>query len=537
MQLAELFPIQDESANKMALTGRVDIKLAMQGRGSGIRKGDWDIYFAALGFSDADADYLGEGVGGEWNGTFSQKNTQWKGHHSLIVEKGKILTSSLYLAPEGSEIILQSDYHLSENSERLSLSGFSFNHPNILNLTASAVLGLGENFSIIQLQAKTGVSDLARLFSAYFQPVLADPLFEEIELAGQVRLELEIDGIRETRVKIELDDIYLEQGKESSESVGGQFALYGLDGTLNWTTRNESESESYLRWEGGTLLGGIDIGPAELFITLGEQRIVLGRPAAIPLLDGKLMAEKFVSIQRESGAELRFQGYLTPISMERFSQAMGWPTLAGQLSGMIPGVSYQSGVINVDGVALVKMFGGSILIQNLQLDDLFGALPALDADIELKELDLETLTKTFSFGKITGKLEGRIDNLRLEDWQPISFDAWFATPVDDDSRHRISQKAVDNISNLDGSGVSGALSRSFLRFFDEFGYTRLGIKCKLEEGICDMGGIESTERGYYLVKGGGIPRIDIIGFNTKTDWNLLLSKLQQIASGSAPVIE
>ncbi len=181
--------------------------------------------------------------------------------------------------------------------------------------------------------------------------------------------------------------------------------------------------------------------------------------------------------------------------------------------------------------------GGSILIQNLQLDDLFGALPALDADIELKELDLETLTKTFSFGKITGKLEGRIDNLRLEDWQPISFDAWFATPVDDDSRHRISQKAVDNISNLGGSGVSGALSRSFLRFFDEFGYTRLGIKCKLEEGICDMGGIESTERGYYLVKGGGIPRIDIIGFNTKTDWNLLLSKLQQIASGSAPVIE
>ncbi len=358
MQLAELFPIQDESANKMALTGRVDIKLAMQGRGSGIRKGDWDIYFAALGFSDADADYLGEGVGGEWNGTFSQKNTQWKGHHSLIVEKGKILTSSLYLAPEGSEIILQSEYHLSENSEGLSLSGFSFNHPNILNLTASAVLGLGENFSIIQLQAKTEVSDLARLFSAYFQPVLADPLFEEIELAGQVRLELEIDGIRETRVKIELDDIYLEQGKESSESVGGQFALYGLDGTLNWTTRNESESESHLRWEGGTLLGGIDIGPAELFITLGEQRIVLGRPAAIPLLDGKLMAEKFVSIQRESGAELRFQGYLTPISMERFSQAMGWPTLAGQLSGMIPGVSYQSGVINVDGVALVKMFGG-----------------------------------------------------------------------------------------------------------------------------------------------------------------------------------
>jgi hypothetical protein len=52
-----------------------------------------------------------------------------------------------------------------------------------------------------------------------------------------------------------------------------------------------------------------------------------------------------------------------------------------------------------------------------------------------------------------------------------------------------------------------------------------------------MGGIEAAERGYYLVKGGGIPRIDIMGFNRETDWQVLVSKLKQIASGESPVIQ
>ncbi|MEW7976971.1 MAG: hypothetical protein AB2814_05890 [Candidatus Sedimenticola endophacoides] len=52
-----------------------------------------------------------------------------------------------------------------------------------------------------------------------------------------------------------------------------------------------------------------------------------------------------------------------------------------------------------------------------------------------------------------------------------------------------------------------------------------------------MGGIESKDRGYYPVKGSGLPRIDIMGFNRQTDWNLLIEKLKQMTLGEAPVIE
>jgi hypothetical protein len=187
---------------------------------------------------------------------------------------------------------------------------------------------------------------------------------------------------------------------------------------------------------------------------------------------------------------------------------------------------------------LVKVFNGEIVLRKLHLEELFGALPRMSADLEMTNLDLEILTRTFSFGKITGKLDGEIRELYLEQWKPVSFDARFATPEDDRSRHRISQRAVDNISNLGGAGVSGAVSRTFLRFFEEFGYSRLGISCRLQKGVCAMGGIEAANGGYYLVKGGGmIPHIDVIGFNRQIDWDVLVGQLQDISRRKASVGE
>ncbi len=153
--------------------------------------------------------------------------------------------------------------------------------------------------------------------------------------------------------------------------------------------------------------------------------------------------------------------------------------------------------------------------------------------MKIADLDLETLTKTFSFGRIEGRFEGEVAGLYMEAWQPVAFDAMFRTPPDDDSRHRISQKAVDNISNLGGAGVGGALSRSFLRVLEDFPYKRLGIRCRLENGICHMGGVAPAERGYYLVEGTFLPpRLDVIGYAREVDWPSLVQRLTAVTAGN-----
>ena len=96
---------------------------------------------------------------------------------------------------------------------------------------------------------------------------------------------------------------------------------------------------------------------------------------------------------------------------------------------------------------------------------------------------------------------------------------------------------MDNISNLGGAGVAGAISRSFLRFFEEFGYDRLGISCRLVDNVCHMGGVAPAKQGYYLVEGQLLPRLDVIGYSDQVAWNSLVERLVAITKGETPRIE
>ncbi|MEX0615769.1 MAG: hypothetical protein WD177_07665, partial [Methylophaga sp.] len=257
----------------------------------------------------------------------------------------------------------------------------------------------------------------------------------------------------------------------------------------------------------------------------------------LPLLDGGLQISSFNYQYAAAGSHWQFEGLLKPLSMPALTNALGWPEMDGKLSGVIPRVSYQNQQIDIDGALQVKVFDGTAIIKDLQLQSPFGSLPQLRANIEMQQIDLEQLTRTFDFGKISGRLDGNISGLRLSDWQPVQFDARFATSENNPGKRRISQRAVDNLSQI-GGGASGIMSRSFLRFFEDFSYDKLGIRCQLNNEVCHMSGIEEDEQGYYIVKGGGLPPwINVIGYTRRVDWPDLLARLQAVKNSDGPIIE
>lgn len=533
-QLKKLHAALEDTINRLSLNGRADLSVDLSGRGTQVVQGSGRIDYTGVSFATEPGDYIGQGLAGEWQGRAVLKNGQWQGNQQLQLSAGEVLTPMLYLSPSSHPLTLATRYAYRTESGLLTLDELYLKQPGRLEITGTTEISVIDQAHLNKLQLVSTPADIGALFQDNVLPVLGNPQLEDMELAGQLSLDLDYQA-GQTRIGILLRDAHIEQGVQTQGDGKGQLALYGLTGKINWS--DGVTEESHLSWQGGHLFGDILLGASSVDLNLSDGGISLLKQASIPILDGKLQVEQFSLRRGEAGPKVEFQGYLTPISMAAISAALNWPPLSGQLSGMIPGLAYENGVVAVNGLALVKLFDGDIVIRDLKLDDLFGALPGLSADLEIKDIDLETLTSAFSFGKITGKLAGRVDDLRLEEWTPVSFDAAFYTPEDDDSRHRISQKAVDNISNLGGSGVSGAISRSFLRMFEEFGYDRLGIRCRLERGVCHMGGIEPAERGYYLVKGGGLPRIHIMGYNEKTDWQVLVSKLKQIAEGGDPVIK
>jgi hypothetical protein len=213
------------------------------------------------------------------------------------------------------------------------------------------------------------------------------------------------------------------------------------------------------------------------------------------------------------------------------------PELRGNLSGEIPDVEYANHDMKVNGALVMQLFDGFAIIRDLALYQPLGAVPRLTADVEAHNLDLSLITSAFSFGKMEGRVDMRIAEMELQNWKPVKMDASVMSSPGSYPK-KISQQAVQNISALGGAGAAAAIQRSFLGFFEQFGYDKLGLTCKLRNNICEMSGVESTPQGYVIVKGGGIPAITVMGYNRTVGWQELLDRLSRITKdNAAPVIK
>ena len=277
-------------------------------------------------------------------------------------------------------------------------------------------------------------------------------------------------------------------------------------------------------------LRGLAFGPVTSAGEMRDGRLTIPN-LLMPVLNG-VLALGGIEIDADT---VRLQGALTPISMAKLAAALGWHPMGGELAFVLPQVNYARSTLTVDGALLFKLFGGDALVEQIRLADPFGRTPRLTADVQLKRLNLEEMTSAVKFGTITGYLDVDVNQLVMENWQPQSMDAKALTSAGD-FRKRISQRAVQNISSIGGAGAGAAIQRSFLSFFDTFGYDKIGISCKLRNGICEMGGAGNASGGYALIKGGGVPAVNVVGYNRFVGWQELLDRIKAVIDGNSKII-
>jgi hypothetical protein len=285
----------------------------------------------------------------------------------------------------------------------------------------------------------------------------------------------------------------------------------------------------------GGNFGSLPLGAIDLPLEMHGFEFSLPR-AEIPLLDGLILFEDFHAVRDDGEWQWKLSGALHPISMPLLTQALGLPQMDGVLSATIPHIQYADEILTLDGALVISVFDGYLAASGLKVLGPFGPLPRVRADIEARHLDLGMLTHTFSFGDITGYIDGDVKGLEMSGKQPLAFDARVLSSSGDYPK-RISQRAVQNISSLGGAGAGAAIERSFLHFFDTFGYEQIGLTCRLVNDICEMGGIpgETSAPGYVMVKGGGIPALSVIGYNRRVHWEELVSRLQAIIAGNSKI--
>ena len=311
-----------------------------------------------------------------------------------------------------------------------------------------------------------------------------------------------------------------------------QFSLAGIDASLAWQ-KNQAR-ENLIKVSSGEV-GKLPLGGFNVRATVAPDQVSIA-PLAIPILDGALSMEGVEARREKEDWRWILSAALQPISMQRLSQALALPPMHGSLSAVIPQVRYAGQSLTVGGALLFKVFDGEVVVKDLRATDLVSPTPHVYANINMRNLDLDLLTRTFSFGNIKGRLDVGVNDLELFAWRPVKFDAKVMSSAGDYPR-KISQRAVENITSIGGAGGTAALQRSFLRFFDQFGYERIGLSCRLQSGLCEMGGIEDVPQGYLIVKGGGIPALSVIGYNRRVGWDELLVRIQRATQGGKPIVQ
>lgn len=445
---------------------------------------------------------------------------------------GELLFGDAYIALAQRPVALHVEA-TQRGSEGWQLPQISWRDTGALSVTGSAALA--SDVSVRGLDLRLHSDDLTALRDGYLSGWLGQLGLEALQFQGALdgRVQMRdgiVQAIDATLHRVEVDD------------PQGRFRFDGLDGDVRYATTGAVTSE--LAWTAGALYG-LEFGPARLPFASGDGGLRFAQAVTLPILGGSATFDS-LHIRPPAagqGLDIRFGLALDRIDVGQLAGALDLPAFTGQLSGRIPQAHYAGDRLDFDGGLTMQLFGGSVAMSSLAMERPFGVAPTLSADIALDDLDLQALTGVLGFGEITGTLDGRIGGLRLVDWQPTAFDAELHTVRRRSdgrrgARQRISQRAVQDLSSVGDASFVTSLQSRLIGLFDDFGYSRLGIACKLADDVCTMDGLGSAGQGFIIVQGSGLPRLRVVGFNRRVDWPTLVERLAAVGKGEVkPVIK
>ncbi len=518
-RLADFSPPEIPSIGQGALTGKINVS----GNATGLQKLEADVSLIDVAFSDVSGLHAAEKLRGQMSFSAKRQGALWAWQGKLHWQSGEIFWQPLYIQSGSGHSLDMAGYF---DGKRLSIDRAQMDVPEVGRIVFSGSWD-SEQKKLLDGTVHGEKLALAKLFENYAKPFLDKGMLAGSTLQGHA----DVDAVYRDGA---LQSLRLGLLDASIADAGKRYALQGVNSDIDWQAN--APRTAIVEFKGGILFGS-QIGAGRWTVMMNGMDFKVSQ-AELPVLDGTLALNDFHLFQKQGGWRWQFGASLVPVSMEQLSIAAGWPKMLGRLAGRIPKVSYDGNEISADGALLFNVFDGTVVATQLKLADAFGLAPKLSGNLAMRNLDLDLLTRTFSFGNMLGRLDVDVKNLQLQNWQPVRFEARLFSSSGNYPR-KISQKAVQNISALGGAGAVAAIQRSYLRFFENFGYDRIGLSCMLRNGVCEMSGIDPTNSGTYtIVKGGGIPSITVMGYNRTVSWGELVNRLKRVTQGDVkPVVK
>ena len=465
-------------------------------------------------WSSADARYALEKAGGTLRFTAAGAGGRWSGDFDLQLAGGEALLSPLYFNLRETPLSLSGRWTLAKGQLRIENVHFAEREAHG---ELAATLSWPE-MKLRRLQVYQASGDADALYRRYAQPFLADTVFADAELKGTLFANVDFadGGLKDAALVFNRVDMVDRQGR---------FALRGLDGQLGRgeVSRVRAAASSWHK---------LPIGAWQAEFRWLDDGVHLLKPLHVPVLDGALVIERLEPVgKRDYCLDMRIE----PMDLRGFAEALDLPGFDGEVSGEFKQVRFNREGLRLLQPVLVRIFGGEVRIGDLRVEQPFSVQPLLYFGLDIDKIDLQRLTRVLQVAEIRGNISGKVRDVQLLDWSVKRFAADIYTSPDNPGKRLISHEAVQYLS---AAGGGSAMVGEFVRVLNAFPYVKLGFSARLENNVLHMRGVEEAENGgYYLVKGRGLPHLNIIGYERRVDWPELLRRLDAARHTDSAVVE
>jgi hypothetical protein len=500
------------------------LDLSLRARGNADLSGAVTLHLATL--SDPQASYLAENLSAKV--TLSSHLEAFTAAHRLearaSIERGEALLGKFYL-----------DFGLTPLSMVLNVNstpkGLRIN-AGTMELTKAGIAWFhSRKNELFPVEVSLKLEDLNLFFITFIQSSLAEayPILNDISAKGKASCDVSLQpGSAEGRVRLD----------EAALTIGSSFKIqdFALDLPLAYSTAERPRPRV------GAQRGNIKIGRLETErFQMRDQQIGLRfehnkftlDPVGFSLADGVVLVSDAAMENPFSGRpEISLRMALQDIKLDKLQLLPPPYELRGNLASNELLISGNKKRLKASGIVTVDLFEGQAVVSDFSMESPLSPFRRLKCNIKFEEMDLEKLTRAFSFGRITGKLNGYINGLAIANDQADAFTLELWSVAAKGVSKTVSFNAVEDIQTISsGSEYRSGLPLGLDRFIDDLSYEQIGLKCVLRNDVFKINGTIRKDRKEYFVSRAGFTGINVINMNpdNQISFKDMMERIKRVA--------
>ncbi len=454
----------------------------------------------------------------------------------LSLQRGEILWGKFFADLGGQRPVLDFDvdYLRTDDSVRLRQTRLSL--ASIGDIEVSGTINQLARAPSVEIQAHSENFNADGFFTSFVQENFKRqyPIIDKLSVSGQIAFQLHARG--------SLDRLITEgrMTLQGGELRGGpnEWEIGPLALTLPFQVSYPEKSNSVNRAPPGILsirgghFGSRSLVPITSALSLSNNTLIFHQPIRLAIFGGTVEIAHLAwpDIIHDPKA-MSFALDIRLLQLQELTDALGWPRFSGTLSGAIPQIRSTGDTLRSDGQVRADLFGGQLQIDQMEIENLFSAIPSLKLAARFQNIRLEQVSDTFAFGKISGILEGAANDLVITEGQPARFQAQAETVERPGSSQWISVEALNKITILSSGQDSNVLYGGLAGLFESFRYSKMGFKATLRNDKLTLRGVETRDGKEFLVVGTLLPpTVNIISHTQQIGFSELLRRLERVTT-------